>query len=174
MKFHRKHWNLAALANFNLKSDIPASTYPLVAGGLEHIPACTGWEAVHKINWSLIYKPAPETHSHSHLHLQSVKFMITNHNTSLMSNLLCLLSSKSQQVVSRARLQQRALTESNTAGPHWVHHFAATFTQVPQTDLHVPSLTAHQQIEQKLSPQNIILSQKSLVKRKSINFVVNI
>ena len=60
----------------------------------------------------------------------------------LMSNLLCLFSSKGQQVMSRACLQRGALTESNTAGPHRVHHLTATFAQVPQTDLHVPSLTA--------------------------------
>jgi len=59
-----------------------------------------------------------------------------------MTDLFCLWSSEGQQVRPRARLQHGALTESNTAGPHRVHHLTTTFAQIPQTDPHVPSLTA--------------------------------
>lgn len=64
-----------------------------------------------------------------------------NENTS-GSHLLCLISSEGQQRFSRAHLQRGALTESNAACPQRVHHLAATFTQVPKTHLHVPTLTA--------------------------------
>ena len=67
----------------------------------------------------------------------------------LTSHLLCLLSSKSQQEVSRAGLQRGALTEPNAASPYRVDHLTATFTQVPQRDLHVPSLTAPPKQRQK-------------------------
>lgn len=58
------------------------------------------------------------------------------------SHLLCLLSSKGQQIVPRVHLQLAALTETDAPRPHRVHHVAATLTQVPQTHLHVPALTA--------------------------------
>lgn len=67
----------------------------------------------------------------------------------LMPHLLCLLSSKGQQVISKTLLQGGALTESNAAGPHRVHHFTATFTQIPQMDLHVPSLTTQKDTNQR-------------------------
>lgn len=58
------------------------------------------------------------------------------------SHLLCLLSSEGQQIVSWVHLQCAALTETDAPCPHRVHHIAATLTQVPQTHLHVPALTA--------------------------------
>lgn len=99
----------------SLQSDIPCN--------LEHIPACTGSEAGYITDWSQIYKWAK---AHRRLH----------------TNLFCLLSSKGQQKRPRARLQQGALTESHAVCPHRVHHLTTTFTQIPETDPHVPSLTA--------------------------------
>ncbi len=109
--------------------------------GLEHIPACTGWEAGHNMDWSQIYKWAK---AHRHPHTFTLTSTPTDNLESpfLPSHLLCLLSSKCQQIQPRARLQQGALAESNTASPHRVHHLATTFAQIPQTYPHVPSLTA--------------------------------
>lgn len=60
----------------------------------------------------------------------------------LLSDLFRLMSSESQQARRGARLQHGALAEPHAAGPHGVRHLAATFAQIPQTHLHVPSLTA--------------------------------
>lgn len=67
--------------------------------------------------------------------------------TSTPTHLLCLLPSEGEQEVSGVGLQRGALTEPDAAGPHGVHHLAATFPQIPHADPHVATLTGPPQTQ---------------------------